>query len=414
MSSADFVSLLQREEVTIVNLPASFWLEWLTGMNDKGVEMPSTLRRVIVGNEKTLEETLAKWQRTVGQQVEWCNAYGPSETTITVSNYEPATTSSAREEKSVVPIGRPSLNVELYVLDPSQHLVPTGVAGELYIGGAGLARGYHNQPAQTAERFIPHPYSQSGGERLYRTGDLARYRADGNIEFLGRVDEQVKIRGFRIEVGEVEAVLAHHTGVRESVVVAREDDRGNTRLVAYVVANNNADLPTAELRNYMKQRLADYMLPSAIVRLEVLPLTPNGKVDRKALPAPDGAAVETDGPFVAPRSELERLIAEVWRETLGVERVGVGDNFFNLGGHSLLLIRVNNRLRDTLRMELPVVELFKYPTVSALAEHLSGSRTQPGAAARVGRSETALLSRQRELRRRQATRSSRAADTENN
>ena len=225
MSYADFVSLLQREEVTIVNLPASFWLEWLTAMNDKGLEIPSTLRRVIVGNEKTLEETLAKWQRTVGQQVEWCNAYGPSETTITVSNYEPATTSSAREEKSVVPIGRPSLNAELYVLDPAQQLVPTGVAGELYIGGAGLARGYHNQPAQTAERFIPHPYSQNAGERLYRTGDLARYRADGNIEFLGRVDEQVKIRGFRIEVGEVEAVLAQHAGVRESVVMAREDDR---------------------------------------------------------------------------------------------------------------------------------------------------------------------------------------------
>ena len=418
MSYADFVSLLQREEVTIVNLPASFWLEWLTAMNDKGLEIPSTLRRVIVGNEKTLEETLAKWQRTVGQQVEWCNAYGPSETTITVSNYEPATTSSAREEKSVVPIGRPSLNAELYVLDPAQQLVPTGVAGELYIGGAGLARGYHNQPAQTAERFIPHPYSQNAGERLYRTGDLARYRADGNIEFLGRVDEQVKIRGFRIEVGEVEAVLAQHAGVRESVVVAREDDRGSTRLVAYVVANNG-DLQTAELRNYMEQRLPEYMLPSAIVRLEVFPLTPNGKLDRKALPAPDGAGCEADGPYVAPRSELERLIADVWREVLGVERVGVRDNFFNLGGHSLLLIRVNNRLREALQMELPVVELFKYPTVSALAEHLSrsGGKAQPRAAARAGRSESegraASLSRQRELRRRQATRSSRAAGSEN-
>ena len=391
MSYADFVSLLQREEVTIVNLPASFWLEWLTAMNDKGLEIPSTLRRVIVGNEKTLEESLAKWQRTVGQQVEWCNAYGPSETTITVSNYEPATTNSAREEKSVVPIGRPSLNAELYVLDPAQQLVPTGVAGELYIGGAGLARGYHNQPAQTAERFIPHPYSQNAGERLYRTGDLARYRADGNIEFLGRVDEQVKIRGFRIEVGEVEAVLAQHAGVRESVVVAREDDRGSTHLVAYVVANNG-DLQTAELRNYMKQRLPEYMLPSAIVRLEVFPLTPNGKLDRKALPAPDGAGGEADGPYVAPRSELERLIADVWREALGVERVGVRDNFFNLGGHSLLLIRVNNRLREALRMELPVVELFKYPTVSALAEHLSRSgkaqpvrrRARGGASLRAG------------------------------
>ena len=414
MSYADFVSLLQREEVTIVNLPASFWLEWLTAMNDKGLEMPSTLRRVIVGNEKTLEESLAKWQRTVGQQVEWCNAYGPSETTITVSNYEPATTNSAREEKSVVPIGRPSLNAELYVLDPAQQLVPTGVAGELYIGGAGLARGYHNQPAQTAERFIPHPYSQNAGERLYRTGDLARYRADGNIEFLGRVDEQVKIRGFRIEVGEVEAVLAQHAGVRESVVVAREDDRGSTHLVAYVVANNG-DLQTAELRNYMKQRLPEYMLPSAIVRLEVFPLTPNGKLDRRALPAPNGAGGEADGPYVAPRSELERLIADVWREALGVERVGVRDNFFNLGGHSLLLIRVNNRLREALQMELPVVELFKYPTVSALAEHLSrsGGKAQPWAA-RAERSESegraASLSRQRELRRRQASRSSRAVE----
>lgn len=404
MSYADFMSLLQREEVTIANLPASFWLEWLTEMNDKGHEIPSTVRRVIVGNEKSLEETLAKWQRTVGQKVEWCNAYGPSETTISISNYEPAM-SSAREGKSVVPIGRPSQNMELYVLDPAQQLVPTGVAGELYIGGVGLARGYHNQPGQTADRFIPHPYSRNAGERLYRTGDLARYRADGNVEFDGRVDDQVKIRGFRIEVGEVEAVLAQHTGVRESVVVAREDDRGSTRLVAYVVANNG-DVRTAEFRSFMKQRLPEYMLPSAIVRLDAFPQTPNGKLDRKALPAPDGAGFDADGPYVAPRSELERLIADVWREALEVERVGVRDNFFNLGGHSLLLIRVNNRLRETLRMELPVVELFKYPTVSALAEHLSQSHAQTRAAARVVRNEAegraASLRRQRELRRRQS------------
>jgi amino acid adenylation domain-containing protein len=405
MSYADFVSLLQREEVTIVNLPASFWLEWLTALDDQGLEIPSTLRRVIVGNEKTLEETLAKWQRTVRRQVEWCNAYGPSETTITASNYEPAT-SSAREGKSVVPIGRPSLNAELYVLDPAQQLVPVGVAGELYIGGVGLARGYHNQPVQTAERFIPHPYSQNAGERLYRTGDLARYRADGNIEFLGRVDEQVKIRGFRVEVGEVEAVLAQHAGVRECVVVAREDDRGSTRLIAYVVGNNG-DLQTAELRDYLKQRLSEYMLPSAIVRLDAFPLTPNGKLDRKALPVPDGADSETDGPYVAPRSELEGLIADVWREALEVERVGVQDNFFNLGGHSLLLIRVNNLLREALRIELPVVELFKYPTVSALAEHLSRSHAQhhPARAKRTeSEGRAASLSRQRELRRRQVTR----------
>jgi acyl carrier protein len=190
-------------------------------------------------------------------------------------------------------------------------------------------------------------------------------------------------------------------------VVAREDNPGNTCLVAYVVANNG-DLQTAELRNYLKQRLSEYMLPSAIVRLDAFPLTPNGKVDRQALPAPDSAGFESDGPFVAPRSELERLIAGVWREELGIERVSVRDNFFNLGGHSLLLIRVNNRLREALRLDLPVVELFKYPTVSALAEHLSRSHAQPPAAARAGRIEpearAASLSRQRELRRRPAKR----------
>ncbi len=401
MSYAEFTSLLQQEEITIVNLPASFWLEWLTAINDQGLEIPSSLRRVIVGNEKTLEETLAKWQRTVGQQVEWCNAYGPSETTITVSNYEPATTSSAREEKSVVPIGRPSLNAELYVLDPAQQLVPTGVAGELYIGGAGLARGYHNQPAQTAERFIPHPYSQNAGQRLYRTGDLARYRADGNIEFLGRVDEQVKIRGFRIELGEVEAVLAQHAGVRESVVVAREDDRGSARLVAYVVANNG-DLQTADLRNHMTRRLSEYMVPSSFVVMEALPRTPNGKVDRRALPKDDGARAEAEEVYIAPRSGMERTIANIWQELLKVEKVGVNDNFFGLGGHSLLLVNAQSKVTEALRVKVSMVEMFKYPTISALAEYLSQQGSAMAAAAAPARNQAEsridALNRQRQLR----------------
>ncbi|HEX5885397.1 MAG TPA: amino acid adenylation domain-containing protein, partial [Pyrinomonadaceae bacterium] len=191
-SYADFVTLLQREKVTVVNLPASFWLEWLTALTDQGGEVPESLRRVIVGNEKTLERTLAKWQRLIGPGVEWHNAYGPSETTITASNYEPVNAHTVREEKSIVPIGRPVMNVQMYVLDAAQQVVPTGVAGELYIGGDGVARGYHKQPGQTAERFLPDPYGPKSGRRLYRTGDAARYRADGNIEFLGRVDEQVK------------------------------------------------------------------------------------------------------------------------------------------------------------------------------------------------------------------------------
>ena len=402
MSYPDFASLLQHEGITIVNLPASFWVEWMMAMADNQLEIPDTLRRVIVGNEKTLEETLAKWQRLKGQKVEWCNAYGPSETTITASNYEPASTSSAREEKGIVPIGRPVINVEMYVLDPAQQLVPTGIAGELYIGGAGLARGYHNQPAQTAERFIPHPYSQEPGRRLYRTGDLARYRADGNIEFLGRIDEQVKIRGFRIEVGEVEAVLAQHTGVRESVVVAREDESGSTRLIAYVVASNGA-LQTAELRHYMQQRLAEYMVPSSFVVLEALPRTPNGKIDRRALPEADGARADAQAVYIAPRSGMERTIASIWQELLKVEKVGVNDNFFGLGGHSLLLVNAHSKVTEVLKVKVSMVDMFKYPTISALAEHLSiqgGAMAAAAPARNQAESRIEALNRQRQLRQR--------------
>ena len=403
MTYTDFVGLLQSEQITIANLPASFWFEWLTAIGEKEIEIPTALRRVIVGNEKTLEETLAKWQRLVGQRLEWCNAYGPSETTITASNYEPATTSSARDEKSTVPIGRPVINVEMYVLDSAQQLVPTGVAGELYIGGAGLARGYHNQPGQTAERFIPHPFSHAPGERLYRTGDLARFRADGNVEFLGRVDEQVKIRGFRIEVGEVEAVLAQHTGVRESVVVAREDERGSTRLVAYVVSNNG-DLQSTDLRNYLKQRLAEYMVPSGFVVMDALPRTPNGKVDRRALPAGDTARAEDGESYLAPRSSMERTIASIWQELLKVDKVGVNDNFFGLGGHSLLLVHAQSKVTEVLRVKVSMVEMFKYPTISALAEFLSQQHTSAAAAAAPTRNQAGsrieALNRQRELRQR--------------
>ncbi len=402
MSHAEFVSLLQREKVTLVNLPASFWSEWLTAMSDNGLEIPDGLRRVIVGNEKTLEETLARWQRLIGQKVEWCNAYGPSETTITASNYEPSGADRAREEKLTVPVGRPSMNVEMYVLDTEQQPVPTGVIGELYIGGTGVGRGYHKQPALTAERFIPHPYSRSGGERLYRTGDMARYRADGNIEFLGRVDDQIKIRGFRIEVGEVEAVLAQYEGVRESIVVAREDGRGGHRLVAYVVGDNGG-LKSEELRSYLKQRLLEYMVPSSFVMMEALPRTPNGKIDRRTLPDTDDAHVEANELYIAPRSALERAIANIWQEVLKVEKVGINDNFFGLGGHSMLLVHTQSKVTEALRMKVSMMEMFKYPTIGSLAEHLSRKHdSTPAAPLPRTQAETRIeaMNRQRQLRQR--------------
>ena len=360
------------------------------------------MRRVIVGNEKTLEETLAKWQRLMGQKIEWCNAYGPSETTITASNYVPSGTDWAREEKRTVPIGRPSMNVEMYVLDPAQQPVPAGVIGELYIGGTGVGRGYHKQPALTAERFIPHPFSRSAGERLYRTGDMARFRADGNLEFLGRVDEQVKIRGFRIEVGEVEAVLAQNANVREGIVVAREDGRGGHRLVAYVVGNNGG-VKTEELRSYLKQRLLEYMVPSSFVMMEALPRTPNGKIDRRNLPDAGDAREEANELYIEPRSGIERAIANIWQEVLKVDKVGINDNFFGLGGHSLLLVHAHSKVTEALRVKVTMVEMFKYPTISALAEHLSRKQdTAPAAPLQRNQAETRIeaMNRQRQLRQR--------------
>ncbi|HKV33169.1 MAG TPA: non-ribosomal peptide synthetase, partial [Pyrinomonadaceae bacterium] len=404
-SFAEFTTFLQRENVSVVNLPASFWLEWLTALTDQGSEIPKSLRRVIVGNEKSLEETLAKWQRLIGPTVEWRNAYGPSETTITASNYEPSSTGSKREEKSAVPIGRPVMNVQMYVLDSALQIVPTGVTGELFIGGDGVARGYHKQPAQTAEKFLPNPYGRKSGERFYRTGDAARFRADGNIEFLGRVDEQVKVRGFRIEPGEIEAVLAQHESVRESVVVAGDDGRGGQRLIAYVVSNKG-DLRTDELREFLKRRLTEYMIPSGFVMLENLPRNANGKVDRRALPNADSTNTDANETYIAPRSATERTIANIWQEVLKVDNVGINDNFFGLGGHSLLLVHAQSKVSDALRVKVSMIEMFKYPTISALAEHLSEQLSSiPSSLPTRNQAGTRVqsLNRQRQLRQRVTT-----------
>jgi len=231
------------------------------------------------------------------------------------------------------------------------------VAGQLYIGGEGLARGYLQRPELTSERFIQPPW----GGRVYRTGDMARYQWDGNIEFIGRADHQVKIRGFRIELGEVEAQLRQHAGVRDAVVVAREEC-GEKRLVGYVAGGEGVN----DLKEHLKKRLPEYMVPSAIVVLKDLPLTPNGKVDRKALPAPDAAALETEQ-FIAPRTQTERILAEIWCKLLNLQRVGVNDNYFKLGGHSLMAIRVVSRMREAFQIELSLSSIFEAPTVAELA-----------------------------------------------
>ncbi|HZB45260.1 MAG TPA: phosphopantetheine-binding protein, partial [Pyrinomonadaceae bacterium] len=263
--------------------------------------------------------------------------------------------------------GRPIANTQIYLLDKNHRPVPVGVAGELYIGGVQLARGYHARPGLTAEKFIPDPFGGTRGARLYKTGDRARFLAGGEIEFVGRVDHQVKVRGHRIEPGEIEAALLGHGAVREAVVAGRADGTAGVRLVAYMVTDG--PVATSELRHFLRQRLPDYMTPAAFVTLDALPLTPSGKVDRRRLPAPAEARAETSADYVAPQTELERTIAGVWREVLGVERVGVGDNFFDLGGHSLAMAQVHAKLREALETDVVVVELFKYPTVGSLAQY---------------------------------------------
>jgi amino acid adenylation domain-containing protein len=298
------------------------------------------------------------------------NMYGPTETTIWS-----AACKIERDEEVV--IGSPIANTQFYVLDRNLQPVPVGVAGELWIGGDGLARGYLNRPELTTEKFRPNPFVMEPGARMYRTGDLARFRSDGKIEFLGRLDYQVKLRGFRIELGEIESLLAEHPAVAQAVVIAREDSPGDKRLVAYLLPKPGSTLVTGELRDHLKAKLPEYMVPSVFVVLDKLPLTPNGKVDRKALPAPGRESNESGQNYLAPGNRTEELIAEIWTKVLGVEKAGVNDNFFNLGGHSLLMVQVHNRLCKALGMEISIVKLFQYPTISSLARNLGQPSSGP-------------------------------------
>ncbi|HEV3051765.1 MAG TPA: non-ribosomal peptide synthetase, partial [Longimicrobium sp.] len=290
------------------------------------------------------------------------NLYGPTETT-TYSTY----THVPGDLAAAPGIGRPIANTQVYVLDRDGEPACTGVPGELYIGGAGLARGYLNRPGLTAEKFVPNPFADEPGARMYRTGDRGRWRADGTLEFLGRTDFQVKVRGFRIELGEIEAALRSHDAVRDALVLAREDAPGDPRLAAYYLA----DEPVAveALRAHLAERLPEYMVPAAYVWMERLPLTPNGKTDRRALPAPGSDAFAARG-YQPPDGETEEAVAAIWADLLRVERVGRHDNFFQLGGNSLLATRLVFRIRREMDVEILVGDIFEKPELSLLAQHL--------------------------------------------
>jgi len=262
------------------------------------------------------------------------------------------------------------------VLDPQSKPVPIGTPGELNLGGVQLARGYLNRPELTAEKFIPDPFSDRPGARLYKTGDLVRCLPDGNIEFLGRIDHQVKIRGFRIEPGEIETELGHHPAVREKVVIARETQRGGTILAAYIALREKSSVSNHELRKFLRQKFPDYMVPSAFIILDSLPLTPSGKVDRKSLPVPESERPEQEEPFVAPRTPIEEMLAGIWCDVLGLKEVGIHDNFFEVGGQSLLATQVISRLRKALQAEIPLRSLFEMPTIAELAIRIAQSQAE--------------------------------------
>jgi amino acid adenylation domain-containing protein len=366
----DSVSLFTRTSqdwpLTVLNLPTAYWHQIATRLSTEVSTLLPSLRLVILGGERALPERITAWQQQVGRRVRLFNTYGPTEATIVATRWELSEPAEGCTALSDVPIGRVIANVQAYVLDRHLRPIAIGVAGELHIGGVGVARGYLNSPELTAERFIPDPFSSAPGSRMYKTGDRVRYRPDGNLEFLGRLDDQAKVRGFRVEPGEIEAALSQHAAVRENVVVARENGQGSHQLVAYVVAHKPA--PTvSELRSFLEETLPEYMVPSAFVLLDALPLTPHGKVDRRALPAPDGTRPELNKPFIAPRTPTEKLLAEIWAQVLGVEPIGVQDNFFDLGGHSLLATQIMFRLRDTFQADIPLRTLFEKPTIEELA-----------------------------------------------
>ena len=325
-------------------------------------------KRLVVGGEACRWSLIEKVHALMPECVV-INHYGPTETTVGVTTSYVENTAPQERKTTCPPIGRPLPNTQVYVLDERYQPVPLGVSGELYVGGAGLARGYAHRSDFTAERFIPHPFTNIPGARLYKTGDRARYQSDGTLEFLGRMDRQVKLRGFRIELGEIEAVLELHPSVQEGLVVAREDEPGVKRLVAYMVATK-VSLSSSDLRRHVRQILPEYMVPSVFVVLDVFPHTPNGKVDLRALPEPTRIDTGHDRAFAAPRGPLEEALVEIWQEVFGIDQVGIHDNFFELGGHSLMASQLMVRIQKTFQQDIPLRLLFDAPTIAELADHL--------------------------------------------
>ncbi|HET8841063.1 MAG TPA: amino acid adenylation domain-containing protein [Ktedonobacteraceae bacterium] len=365
-SSTDLVDLVTSESISFLSLPTAYWHVWVYDLAEADYKLPDCLRLLLVSGEKPLPERLLTWLRL--GKASWMNTYGPTEVTVTQTLFEPEADQRRESMLGEIPIGRPIANTQIYLLDSRMQIVPPGVIGEIYIGGEGLARGYLNQPSLTAEAFIPHPFSLQKGLRLYKTGDYGRYLPDGNLQVLSRVDHQIKLHGFRVEPGEIEAVLSRYPGVRQAVALAKEDSQGNKHLVAYVVAE--PPITTDQLRSYLKEHLPYYMIPAHLEMLAALPLNSNGKVDKRTLPQLTIMPRHTTAVYVAPHSEIESQVAAIWCSVLSVDKVSIYDNFFDLGGHSLSLVKVHRQVQNIFATRFSLIEMYRHPTVDQLASYL--------------------------------------------
>ena len=362
-----FLNTCRDLGVTILDLPTAYWHQLTAEMIVQNLSLPESIRIVVIGGERALPERVSAWINHVGRQVQLLNSYGPTEATIAATFFD-LTKFNPDLVTNEVPIGKPIQNMQAYVLDRNDQPMPIGIPGELHLGGVGLARGYLNQPELTDKKFIASPFSNEKDAKLYKTGDLARYLSDGNIEYLGRIDHQVKIRGFRIELGEIEVVLRQHPMVNDALAAVHEEKTATKQIVAYVVLQKEHETVTSILRNYLKEHLPDFMIPSTIMILDAFPITPGGKVDRKALPKPEITREDLEESYLAPETQTEKKVAEIWKNVLDVKKIGVDDNFFELGGHSLLAIQVVSLINDAFGVNSLLSHLFERPTVAGLSE----------------------------------------------
>ena len=371
LEPTEFIRWIERRKISVLDLPTAYWHELVHGLADKKQSLPASLRLVIVGGEKASASSFRTWSGISRGRVRWINTYGPSEATVIATSWEPGPGEDISERE--LPIGRPIANTQIYLLGPDLNPVEPGATGELYIGGAGVARGYLNLPVQTAEKFIPNPFSTAPA-LLYKTGDLACYRPDGNIEFRGRTDHQVKIRGFRVELGEIEAALEAHPGVRESAATVLENE--SKVLVAWIVPSGS-HCPTArELRDFLAKTLPDYMIPSVFHTVPTMPLTPNGKVDRRGLIRLENPLVH-DREIVAAADETEARIVGILEKVLQVRPIGIHDSFFELGGNSLLAIRLMAAIDQAFGRSFPLATLLQSSTASKIAAILRDPKQAP-------------------------------------